>query len=172
MLHQARTAFYRELELCDLSGQIAKWSRYLNLTDTNVVRHRPDPMPENDHKFPLRDPADPLRRAHPRYAGPDGKCDRKVQIRDIRLGSGFRTYFRELIRADGRLRVESRSSQALIERLEEDARRELNRLICEMPRPAHCHTRVLQKEDVACHVCNQWGCCVGCMCKVCVREFP
>ncbi|HET9641842.1 MAG TPA: hypothetical protein VFP68_00430, partial [Burkholderiaceae bacterium] len=151
LLDQARTAFYRELELCDLSGDMAQWHLYLNPKDATVVRHRPAPMPENDHKFPLRDPADPLRRVHARYAGPDGKCDPKVQIRDIRLGQGFRSYFRELAKTDGRLRIDSSQLSGLIGRLEEDARRELDRLIHERRGPARCQPRLLQKEDVLPH---------------------
>jgi hypothetical protein len=95
MLDQGRTPFYREVELCDLSGDMADWRLHLNTKDAAVVRHRPDPIPENDDKFPLRDPDDPLRRVHPRYAGPDGKCHPKVQVRDVQLGSGFRSYFRD-----------------------------------------------------------------------------
>ncbi|HET9646199.1 MAG TPA: hypothetical protein VFP68_23235, partial [Burkholderiaceae bacterium] len=103
------------------------------------------------HKFPLRDPADPLRRVHPRYAGSDGKCDPKVQIRDVRLGNGFRSYFRQLAKTDDRLRIESGDLSGLIEQLEEDARRELNRLMQERPGLARCQPRLLRKEDVLAH---------------------
>ncbi|HET9641844.1 MAG TPA: hypothetical protein VFP68_00440 [Burkholderiaceae bacterium] len=151
MLDQARTAFYRELELCDLSSDIAEWRLHLNPNDATVVRHRPAPMSENDHKFPLRDPADPLRRVHPRYAGPDGKCDPNVRIRDIRLGSGFTRYIRELVKTDTRLRIDPRGLPALIQRLEKDAMDELERLIQERPGPARCQPRLLRKEDVLPH---------------------
>ncbi|HET9645253.1 MAG TPA: hypothetical protein VFP68_18280, partial [Burkholderiaceae bacterium] len=151
MLDQARTAFYRELQLCDLSGDIAEWRLHLNRDDATVVRHRPEPMPENDHKFPLRDPADPLGRVHPRYAGLNGNCDPKVQIRDVRIGNGFRSYFRDFVKTDGRLRIDARELPGLIERLEEDARRELDRLIHERPGPVRCQPRVLQKADVMAH---------------------
>ncbi|HET9645305.1 MAG TPA: hypothetical protein VFP68_18565, partial [Burkholderiaceae bacterium] len=164
MLDQARTAFYRELELCDLSGDMAEWHLYLNLNDATVVRHRPAPIPENDHKFPLRDPADPLRRVHRRYAGPDGKCDPKVQIRDVRLGNGFRSYFRALTKTDARLRIDRDALPSLIGQLEDDARRELERLIHETPRPARCQPRLLQKDDVMAHeqtLVGQYGLFVG-----------
>jgi hypothetical protein len=151
MLDQGRTAFYREVELCDLSGDMAEWRLHLNPKDAAVVRHRPDPIPGNDHKFPLRDPEDPLRRVHPRYAGPDGKCHPDVRIRDVKLGTGFRSYFRDFLKTDRRLRIEPGQLRGLFERLEKDALQELDRLIRETSRPARCEPRVLQKADVLPH---------------------
>ncbi|HET9641843.1 MAG TPA: hypothetical protein VFP68_00435 [Burkholderiaceae bacterium] len=150
-LDQGRTAFYREVELCDLCGDLAEWRLHLNPKDATMVRHRPAPISENDHKFPLRDPADPLGRVHPRYAGPDGKCDPKVRIRNVRLAQGFRGYFRQLAKTDARLRVDPGELPSLFGRLEEDARLELDRLIHERSAPARSKPRLLQKTDVMAH---------------------
>jgi hypothetical protein len=161
MLDQARTAFYREFQLCDLSSDSAEWRLHLNRNDAVVVHHRPEPIADNDHKFPLRDPKDPLHRVLPRYAGPDGECDEKVRIRDIRVGDGVRTYLQALVETDHRqqrrqrLQIDSLNLESVIERLQQDARGELDRLIhhgrAAASAPARCNPRRLEKEDVLAH---------------------
>ncbi|MHA6893748.1 hypothetical protein ACQUJT_06630 [Ralstonia pseudosolanacearum] len=151
-LDQARTAFYRELgSFCDLTGEQARWRAHFDRGDAVVVRHSMTPVPENEHKFPLRDPADPLRRAHPRYAGPDGKCHPNVEVSKVQLNTGFRSYLRQLAKSDDRFRVDSVRLGEIMDQLERDAARELQRLIDERPAALRCQPRVLQPRDVLAH---------------------
>ncbi|KQV81162.1 hypothetical protein [Rhizobacter sp. Root1221] len=152
-LDQARTAFHRELgEICDLTGELAEWQTHFDRNDMAIVRHDMVPMPENDHKFPLRDPADALGRAHPRYADKDGNVHPRVGLRKMQFGSGFRSYFRELVKSkDARLSVDPRRLPEVMTRVEEDAARELQRLIRGEVGPPRCTPRLLRDSDVQPH---------------------
>jgi hypothetical protein len=152
-LDQARTAFHRDLgQICDLTGEQAEWRTHFDRDDMAIVRHDMQPMPENDHKFPLRDPADALGRVHPRYADEHGNVHPRVRLNKMQVGTGFRSYFRELVKSkDARLRVDPGSLPKLMTKLEEDAARQLQRLISGQVEPPRCTPRVLLDSDVQPH---------------------
>ncbi len=151
-LDQARTAFYRELGAsCDLTGERAQWSVRLDQGDAVVVRHRMTPIADNERKFPLRDPRDPLGRAHARYAAPDGSCHPNVKLSKMQLSTGFRSYFRELAKSDPRLQVDRARLGHIVDHLEADAARELRRLIDEKPGTPRYRPRMLDARDVLAH---------------------
>jgi hypothetical protein len=160
-LDQARTEFHRLLgEVCDLTGDHEEWSAYLDLEDRVLVRHHMEPRPENDHKFPLRDPVNPLMRVHERYAGEDGKCHPNVGIRrnnatnpkGVKLGSGLYSYLQEMAKSDDRLRLDPARLREVVERLEDDAATQLERLIREETTvEPRVKPRLLEESDVQPH---------------------
>jgi hypothetical protein len=110
-LDQARTAFYEELEECDLTADAPQWTSTLAKTGGVIVHHRMEPVPGNDDKFPLRDLKNPAR-AHPRYAGDDGKCHRKVALKKIKLDDkDAHEFLQDLCASDARLHSIAASSR-------------------------------------------------------------
>lgn len=152
-LDQARTAFYREIEQrCDLTAGTAQWSSKFSSDDAVIVRHGMEPDPSHDCKFPLRDPLDPVGRAHPRYVGSGGSCAPAVRIQELELGSDYLEYLRQLCEFDDRLAVKPDELDKIVGRLKRDAAEELGRLIREEPAPTpRCRPRRLRREDLLKH---------------------
>ncbi|HET9642265.1 MAG TPA: TAL effector repeat-containing protein, partial [Burkholderiaceae bacterium] len=149
-IDQARTAFLPELPRCDLTSGQPIWS--LDEDGGTIVRHAMEPIPANNHKFPLRDLTDPLERVHERYAGDDGKCHPNVKLRGIELaGGGYKTYFNRLCR-DPRVGLPPKQIKGVRERLLANARAEFERLMREEPTDAWpCEPRRLGRHDVPAH---------------------
>jgi len=153
-IDQARTAFHEELaELCDLTGDFPHWSSKLAERGVVVVHHRMTPIPANDDKFPLRDPDNPLGRAHPRYAGDDGKCHPNVRLMKVSMGGKPEyQYLEALCDHDPRLPLDRSGLRQVVQALTADARREFERLILETKSDApRCQPRKLQASDVLDH---------------------
>ncbi|MDR7149975.1 hypothetical protein J2W49_001930 [Hydrogenophaga palleronii] len=133
-LDQARTAFYEEVaQVCDLTGDAPQWASKLAESGGVIVHHRMEPVPGNDDKFPLRDRNNP-ERAHPRYAGADGKCDPNVKLKKLKVaGQEMHTFLQQLCESDPRLQLDPRKLPDVVKALTEDAQREFERLIREQP---------------------------------------
>jgi len=153
-LDQARTAFYEEIgEVCDLTGDTPTWTPALAKTGGVIVHHRMEPVPGNDDKFPLRDLKNPAR-AHPRYAGDDGKCHRNVALKKIKLDDkeGAHKFLQELCASDPRLPLNRRQLKTALLALAADAKEEFERLIEERPHTnPRCQPRQLSAADVQDH---------------------
>ncbi|MBW8833325.1 MAG: hypothetical protein JF606_28905, partial [Burkholderiales bacterium] len=152
-LDQARTAFYEEFEVCNLTGDAPKWTSTLAKTGGVIVHHRMQPVPGNDDKFPLRDLKNPAR-AHPRYAGDDGKCHRNVALKKIKLDDkeGAHKFLQELCASDPRLPLNRRQLKTALLALAADAKEEFERLIEERPHTnPRCQPRQLSAADVQDH---------------------
>ncbi|MBW8831518.1 MAG: hypothetical protein JF606_19295, partial [Burkholderiales bacterium] len=152
-LDQARTAFYEEFEVCNLTGDAPKWTSTLAKTGGVIVHHRMEPVPGNDDKFPLRDLNNPAR-AHPRYAGDDGKCHRNVALKTIKLDDkeGAHEFLQELCASDPRLPLNRRQLKTALKALTADAKEEFERLIEERPHTnPRCQPRQLSAADVQDH---------------------
>ena len=168
-MDQARTAFVPELARCDLTSGRPIWS--LDESGATVVRHSMEPVPANNHKFPLRDLRAPLDRVHARYADDDGRCHPNVTLRKIDLASGYKTYFKHLCR-DPRVGLAPARIADVRRRLLDNARAEFIRLLDNdragvdrqtgEPSAAHwpCEPRRLDRHDVPAHehmLAGQYG---------------
>jgi hypothetical protein len=159
-IDQARTAFIPELPRCDLTTGQPIWS--LDEGRATIVRHDMEPVPANNHKFPLRDLADPLGRVHARYAAEDGRCHPNVTLRKIDLAGGYKNYFKRLCR-DPRVGLAPKAIAGVRTRLLENARQEFLRLLDNdragvEPQPLEqsashwpCEPRRLGRNDVPAH---------------------
>gem|GEM_PF-6380149 len=149
-LDQARTAFVPELMHCDLTGGLPVWS--LDESRAVVVHHAMEPVPANNDRFPLRDPADPASRVYPRYADDDGKCHPNVKLMGIDLASGYKSYFKSLCDDPRAALAKGQTHTKVKQALLRNAKREFERLIREEEtemRP--CMPRRLTREQLPEH---------------------
>jgi hypothetical protein len=89
-----------------------------------------DPRMEN--MFPLRDPKDPVNRAHPRYAGPNGEVAAAVKVTEVLLARGAFSYLEQISKSDEHHRLPRLMRPALTQlkrALQEDVLAEMQRLI-------------------------------------------
>jgi hypothetical protein len=152
-LDQARTAFYEEVaQVCDLTGEAPQWGPKLDRSGGVIVHHRMQPVPENDDKFPLRDPNDPSR-VHPRYAADDGsRCHSDVRLIKIEVaGKKMPEFLREMSAKDSRLRLDPSQIETTVAALTDDARQEFERLISERIAAPRSRPMLLSAADVEDH---------------------
>lgn len=157
-IDQARTAFVPELPHCDLTGSRPQWR--LDETGATVVRHAMEPVPANNHKFPMRGLNDPLGRVYERYAGDDGQCHPDVTLRSVDIAPGYKNFVNQLYR-DPRVNLPPQQIVAVRKQLIANAQAEFERLI----RGEHtdtwpCEPRKLSRDEVPRHeqaLAGQYG---------------
>jgi hypothetical protein len=121
-LDQARTEFAR-LRSGAFNVDTNEWGDWEPELDTmgqvqTMIGHHPmDPTGENDLLFPIRDPADPLRRVHPVFADEKGAISSNVHLIDV--APRFQPSFIGLKSGDG----------PTLARLTDEVRTELTRTI-------------------------------------------